>query len=307
MDFSQISDFFSQIFDPAFPASGLILISLRILLIVVVAIVGWIAAHRLMRHWIELLLKSDPLKSGSTLSELDIEKRSTTLVNVALRTVEVAIMGVVAFMLLAEVGVNIAPLLAGAGVLGIAIGFGAQSFVKDILAGIIILVENHYTEGDIVEIAGVGGSVQEVNLRRTVLRDLDGTVHFISNGEITRASNKSRTWARMNLNIEVNYREDLDHVRDVVNDVGREMAEDPEWAPLITEAPHLLRIDNFGDSGIAVKILAVVAPGKQWDVTGEYRRRVKRRFDEEGIEIPFPHRTVIMRAESPSDSGPRSD
>ena len=203
--------------------------------------------------------------------------------------------------ILPELGVNIGALLAGAGLVGLAVGFGAQSLVKDVIAGMFILVENQYGKGDVVNLAGVGGVVEDVNLRRTVLRDLEGAVHTIPNGEITVASNLTRQWTRVNMNVSVAYGEDLDRVIAVINRVGEELAQDPDFGPLILGAPRVLRVDGFGDSGIEIKILGVTRPIQQWAVMGELRRRLKRAFDEEGIEIPFPHQVLVTRGTKATD------
>jgi len=180
-------------------------------------------------------------------------------------------------------------LIAGFGIAGLAVGFGAQSLVKDIIAGVFILLENQYRVGDVVRISDVAGVVEEMNIRRTVLRDLDGIVHFVPNGEIKVASNFTREWSRVNLNISVAYGTDLDHAIAVLNRVGEEIAQDPQWSPLILKAPQFLRVDNLGDSGIELKVVGDTKPIRQWDVMGELRKRVKKAFDEEGIEIPWPH------------------
>ena len=198
------------------------------------------------------------------------------------------------FMIMAEIGINITPVVAGFGIAGIAIGFGAQSLVKDFIAGLFILIENQYGVGDVVRIADIAGIVEEINLRRTVLRDLDGIVHSVPNGEIRVASNFTQDWSRVNLNISVGYGEDLDHVTEVLNRIGKEMAEEPYWSELILDAPQVLRVDAFEDSGIAIKVLGDTKPIKQWDVMGELRRRIKIAFDEEGIEIPWPHTKVYF-------------
>jgi small conductance mechanosensitive channel len=184
--------------------------------------------------------------------------------------------------------------LAGLGVAGIAIGFGAQSLVRDLINGIFILLENQYGIGDVVTAAGISGLVEEVNLRRTILRDLDGIVHTIPNGEIRIASNFTKDYSRVNLNIPVAYGEDLDHVIAVINRIGKELAQDPAWQDLILKPPQVLRVDNFGDSGIEIKVLGDTRPIRQWDVMGELRRRLKKVFDEEGIEIPWPHTKVYF-------------
>ena len=236
-------------------------------------------------------------RTGQT--EVDIQKRVDTLSGVIVTSGQVLIIIVATFMILSELGINIAPVLAGVGVVGIAIGFGAQSLVKDIIAGIFIVAENQYRVGDVVKIADIGGLVEEINLRRTVLRDLDGIVHVVPNGEIRVASNLTKDWSRVNLNISVAYGEDLDRVIAVINRVGKELTEDPVWAPLILKAPQALRVDNLGDSGIEIKILGDTQPIKQWDVMGELRKRLKKAFDEEGIEIPWPHTKVYFGGSSP--------
>jgi small conductance mechanosensitive channel len=224
-------------------------------------------------------------------SKLWFENRTQTLSSMLTSTIGVIIGVVVFFMLLSELGLgaSIAPLLAGAGVVGVALGFGAQSLIKDFLNGLFILLEDRYNKGDVVKIAGIAGQVEDVNLRRTVLRDLDGIVHTIPNGEITTASNYTRDWARVNLNIPVAYSEDLDHVFAVINRVGKELADDEKFGKLIKTPPQVLRVDNFGDSGIDIKVLGETKPMMHWEVTGELRKRIKEAFDEEGIEIPWPH------------------
>ncbi len=221
-------------------------------------------------------------------SKLWFENRTNTLNAIISSTLGVVIFVVALFMIL-SMFFDITPLLAGAGVLGIAIGFGAQSLIKDLLGGLFILLEDQFNKGDVVKIAGIAGLVEEVNLRRTVLRDLDGIVHIIPNGVISTASNYTRDWARVNLNISVGYGEDLDHVMAVINKVGKKLAEDEYYAKLIKTPPRALRVNNFGDSGIDIKILGDTHPMKQWEVTGELRKRLKKAFDEEGIEIPWPH------------------
>ncbi len=221
-------------------------------------------------------------------AKLWFENRSNTLNAIISSTIGVVIFVVALFMIL-SMFFDITPLLAGAGVIGIAIGFGAQSLIKDLLGGLFILLEDQFNKGDVVKIAGIAGLVEEVNLRRTVLRDLDGIVHIIPNGVISTASNYTRDWARVNLDVPVAYGEDLDHVMAVINKVGKKLAEDDYYSKLIKTPPQALRVNNFGDSGIDIKILGDTHPMKQWEVTGELRKRLKKAFDDEGIEIPWPH------------------
>jgi small conductance mechanosensitive channel len=262
----------------------------KILLIIAVAVVIYFLLRRLippiLRRAVSVRMQDQP--------EEEIKKRADTISRVLVGAGLVIIILVALLTVLAEVGVSIAPALAGMGIAGIAIGFGAQSLIKDYLAGFFILLENQYRVGDVVRIADIAGLVEEITLRRTVLRDLDGIVHSVPNGEIKVASNFTKEWSRVNMNVSVAYGEDLDHVIEVVNRIGKEMAEDPNWGPLILTPPQVLRVDAFEDSGIAIKILGDTKPIQQWAVMGELRRRIKKVFDEEGIEIPWPHTKVYF-------------
>jgi len=220
------------------------------------------------------------------------EKRQNTLIGVFTGALKIAVWLMAIMMILPELGINIGPILAGAGILGVALGFGAQYMIRDFLAGLFIIIENQYREGDVVCLDGTCGLVEDIALRKTILRDLDGIVHHVPNGEIKKASNLSKKFARVNLNIGVAYKEDLNKVIEVVNKVGKELAEDPEWEESIIKLPQFLRIDDFGESAIIIKILGETKPLKQWDVTGELRKRIKIAFDKEGIEIPFRQITV---------------
>ncbi|MBI2982945.1 MAG: mechanosensitive ion channel family protein, partial [Chloroflexi bacterium] len=172
------------------------------------------------------------------------------------------------------------------------------------LGGIFVIVEDQYGKGDVVRIADTAGMVEQVSLRRTILRDLDGIVHSVPNGLIGVSSNYTRGWSRVNLNVSVGYGEDLDRVRAVLDRVGAELAVDPAWSDRITEPPKVLRVDAFEESGVALKILATTRPLHQWDVAGELRRRIKIAFDAEGIEIPYPHRVLVMQLATPGADRP---
>ena len=227
-------------------------------------------------------------------SKSGLEKRTNTVVGVLTGAGRIVIAVVVILMILNEVGVPIGPMLAGFGVVGIAVGFGAQYLVRDLIAGLFILWENQYRVGDVAMVAGVGGLVEQITLRKTVLRDLDGIVHHVPNGEIRVASNYTRRFSRVNLNVSVAYGTDLDHAISVINRVGQELTADENWRARIVTPPQVLRVDNFGDSGIEIKILGDVKPIEQWAVMGELRLRLKRAFDAEGIEIPWPHTKVYF-------------
>lgn len=228
-------------------------------------------------------------------SKSEREKRAETLVHIINSTIKVFVYVVATFMILRELGLDIAPLLAGVGIAGLAIGFGAQSLVKDFLNGFFILLENQYRVGDVVKIGDNAGLVEQINLRTTVLRDLEGRVHTIPNGEVQRVSNMTYGWSRVVLDIGVAYKEDVDRVMSVIEEVGKKMREEEKYKEMMLEDPQILGVDKFGESEVTIKMIAKTAPLKQWDVARELRRRVKYAFDKEGIEIPFPHRTLFIR------------
>ncbi|MBI2859663.1 MAG: mechanosensitive ion channel family protein [Chloroflexi bacterium] len=222
----------------------------------------------------------------------EVSKRMSTLSRVLVNFSQIVVLLITAFTILAELEINIAPIIAGVGVVGIAVGFGAQSLVKDLLAGLFVIMENQYQVGDVVRIADVAGLVEDINLRRTVLRDLDGIVHVIPNGEIRVSSNFTKEWSRVNINVSVDYKEDLNKVIAVINRVGQQLAEDPAWAPFILKPPQVLRVDNLTTTAVEIKILGDTKPIQQWSVMGELRLRLKAAFDSENIEFAWP-RTKI--------------
>lgn len=226
----------------------------------------------------------------------DEKKREDTFIRILSSTFGVIIWILASLMVLSELGIEIAPLLAAAGIAGLAFGFGGQYLIRDIISGLFVIMENQYRIGDVVCIDETCGLVEDITLRMTILRDLDGTVHHIPNGEIKKASNLSKFFARVNLNIGIAYSSNLEKVIAVVNRVGNELFQDPLWKDFIIKPPQFLRVDDFGDSAIIIKILGETKPLQQWDVTGELRKRLKIAFDKEGIEIPFPQR-VIHQAE----------
>ncbi|MCK4368716.1 MAG: mechanosensitive ion channel [Dehalococcoidales bacterium] len=230
-------------------------------------------------------------------------KRAETLSGGITQIIAIFIIVIALFMILSEIGMDITPLLASAGVAGIALAFAAQNAIKDLIAGFLIISENQFDVGDVVQIADKTGIVEGINIRRTLLRDLDGILHIVPNGEIKVASNYTMMWSRVHLNISVAYKEDLDRVMAVIRRVWEEMASEPDWEPhLISKTPWLLRVNEFGDSGIVIKVVGETKPMSQWNVMGELRRRIKRVFDEEGIEIPWPHVKLYM-GESPAETG----
>ncbi|GAB4321915.1 MAG: hypothetical protein Kow0010_02410 [Dehalococcoidia bacterium] len=205
-------------------------------------------------------------------------------------------------MVLAELGLNVTTLIAGVGVLGIALGLGAQTLVRDVINGLFILVEDQYSVGDVVSVGGKSGVVVDINPRRTVLRDLDGNVHSVPNSIIDVSTNMTRGFSRINIDFQVAYKEDLGRVIEVINDVCRQFSED--YADRVIDPPKVLRVNALGASGVDIRVLGDVKPASQWELMGELRRRMKDRFDQEGIEIPFPHTTVYFRDEGRWGHGP---
>jgi small conductance mechanosensitive channel len=222
------------------------------------------------------------------------EKRAKTLIGIVSTSISVVIYVTAIMMVITECGVNIGPLLAGAGIAGLAIGFGAQSLVKDVISGFFLLMEDQIRVGDVANIAGIGGLVEAINLRTTRLRDLEGRVHIIPNGSITVATNLTRDWSRALIEIGVAYKENVDNVIAVLEKVGEELRNDPAFKEVIIEPMTVLGLDSFGDSSVNIRLYFKTLPIKQWEVAREFRKRVKRAFDENGIEIPFPHRTIYM-------------
>ncbi len=262
----------------------------RILIILVVGAVLWFVLNKFLPPVVRRTVGRNKYKE----SKEGIEKRTNTLVAIFRGVGRVFIVIIGIMMILDEVGVAVAPVLAGFGIAGIAIGFGAQYLIRDLIAGVFIILENQYRVGDIVRVADITGLVEDVTLRKTVLRDLDGIVHHVPNGEIRTASNYTRHFARVNLDVPVAYGTDLDRAISVINRVGKELAEDEKWRRVIKSPPQVLRVNNLGDSGIDIKILGDVKPMEQWAVTGELRLRLKKAFDAEGIEIPWPHTKVYF-------------
>jgi len=263
----------------------------RILIILLVGVGLWFTLRKLLLP----LVRRTVARTREKESKAGMEKRTKTLVGVFMVAGKVVIGITIIFMILSELDIPIGPALASLGIAGVAVGFGAQWLIRDLIAGTFILMENQYRVGDVIRAADVMGGVEEVSLRKTALRDLDGTVHNIPNGEIRVASNFTRHWSRAHLNISVAYKEDLDRVMAIIRKTWEEIADDPDWGPfLISKTPWLLRVDAFGDSGIVIKVVGETQPIKQWDVMGELRRRIKRVFDEEGIEIPWPHTKVYF-------------
>lgn len=224
-----------------------------------------------------------------------------TLLQLVNWTGSILIVGTVSYMLLENFGINMAPLLAGAGIAGLAFGFGGQYLIRDVINGIFILLEGQYRIDDVVKIGEHGGLVESVNLRHTRLRDLEGRVIYIPNGEIKSVINFTKEYSQALLDVGVAYKENVDHVMEVIAQVAKEMREDPYFGKLILDKLEMLGVDAFADSQVTIKCRIKTLPIKQWEVAREFRRRLKNRFDELGIEIPFPHQTVYFGSAKEND------
>jgi len=225
-------------------------------------------------------------------SDTGKEKRINTINQVMTKTTGIILFLIILLMVFIELGINVTPILTGAGIVGIAVGFGAQDMVKNLFHGIFILVEDQYSEGDVVTLSGITGTVEDFDLRKTILRDLDGTQHHIPNGEITIASNRTKGWSGINLNIGVAYSTDLKKLKQIVDELGQELAKKDS----VVKAPELVGVEEFADSAIVVKILGRTKPGSQWEVTREFRQLLKDKFEDENIEIPYPHQVEIQKS-----------
>ncbi|MBK7134046.1 MAG: mechanosensitive ion channel family protein [Bacteroidales bacterium] len=230
------------------------------------------------------------------------KKREDTLIRIFNGGIKIVILVMAIMMILQEIGIETGPILAGAGIVGLAFGFGGQYLIRDLISGLFIILENQYRIGDVININDTGGLVEDISLRMTTLRDLDGTVHHIPHGEIKIVSNLSKQFARVNINIGIAYNSNLEHVIEVINRTGIELAEDPLFKDSIISPPKFLRVDSFADSSIIVKILGDTKPLKQWEISGEFRKRMKIAFDREGIEIPFPQVVLHQAIESKNKS-----
>jgi moderate conductance mechanosensitive channel len=213
------------------------------------------------------------------------EKRGLTIAQL-LRTVGGTLVLIIGLLLTLNLFIEIGPLLAGAGILGLAVSFGAQSLVKDVITGFFLLLENQFALGDVIEVAGKSGVVEQITLRVVVLRDLEGTRHIIPNSEIRTVSNKTAGWGRAVIDIAVGVAENVDRALSVTQDVAATLAGDEEWRPLLDGTPEVWGIETIGDNRIVVRIVARTQPGAQWGVARELRRRLKVRFDAEGIRLP---------------------
>ena len=227
--------------------------------------------------------------------ELRRQSRGQSISAVVGSTVSVIIWVLTLLLVLGELGVQLGPLIASAGIAGIAVSFGAQSLVKDCIAGLFVLVEDQYGIGDVVDLDEATGVVEEITLRATVLRGLDGTVWHVPNGEVQRVGNMSQLWSVAVVDVDVAYDTDLDNARDVIDEAAHRVCADEEWADQVLEEPQLLGVEILGADGITLRLTVRVTAGSQWALQRRLREAIKHALDGAGIEIPFPQRTLWMR------------
>ncbi len=237
-------------------------------------------------------------RAGTDAAE-ERQNRAQPLAGVVHNAINIGAVTVGVVTILDEVGVPVGPVMGGAAVLGLAVAFGAQSLIKDYFTGFMLLIEQQYLVNDVVRIGDITGQVERISLRMTVLRDLEGQAHFIPHGQITTVSNQTHSWSRAVLTIAISYRENVDRVMDELIALTREMRDDPQFGRLITEDVSMLGVDELGESSVRIKFFLKTRPLQQWPVKRELLRRIKNRFDELGIEIPFPQRTIHMRYHEP--------
>jgi len=259
---------------------------LRIALVLIGMMLGMKAASLLSQHLLGLL--------GRHVDDGELKKRADTLKSVVHYLASTVIVAVATMMILGELGIQIGPVLAAAGVVGVAVGFGAQTLVQDLISGFFIFLEDQIRVGDVVEVAGKSGLVERVTLRMTILRDLAGNVHYVRNGQINIVTNMTKEFSRYVFKISVAYREDVDEVIDVIRSLDEELRADPEFGNDILEPIEIMGLDEFADSAVIIQARTTTKPIQQWRVGREFNRRLKKRFDERGIEIPFPHITLYL-------------
>jgi small conductance mechanosensitive channel len=267
----------------------------RIVLILILTMIALKITTILSSRLMALILKQKE-------SDAEFKKRADTLGSLVRYGLKIGILVMAVMMIMGELGIQIGPILAAAGVLGLAIGFGARNLVEDIISGFFIFLENQIRVGDVVQVAGKAGFVEKVNLRMTILRDLTGTVHYVRNGQISVVSNMTKDYSCYVFDIGVAYREDVDEVMKLIREVDESLRDDPEFKSEILEPMEIYGLDQFADSALIIKARFKTLPLKQWHVAREFNLRLKKKFDEKDIEIPFPHRTLYMGKDKKGDS-----
>jgi small conductance mechanosensitive channel len=259
----------------------------QLLVILIVAYLAWRFSSASIHRIVRAIAEREAVDgTGRAVTAVEAQKRFETIDSLATRTVRLLIVLIAGATVLEAFRISVLPAIAGFGVVGIAVGFGAQHLVRDYLNGVLIVIENQFSKGDVVEVAGVAGTVEEFTLRRTTLRDLDGRVHTVPNGAIGVASNLTRAWARINLDVVVAHDADLERVAAIIDRVGQELAADPAWTHRVLEPARADRVETVTDAGVTLKVLGTVAAADRWSGAGELRRRIYLALREAGIGVP---------------------
>jgi small conductance mechanosensitive channel len=283
---------------PALPAS--VEVTLRLGLIAVAALAAYVVVRTAVAVSMRHLLERRARETGAgVLPPAELERRVQTIGRLVVRVAASVIVIIAGLMALRLFGIDIGPAVAGLGVVGIAVGFGAQTVVRDWLAGIFIVLENQYSQGDVIRIAGVEGVVEDFSLRRTTLRDIDGAIHSVPNGQVIVTSNVTRVRTPVSLDLEVAGDADLDRAAEIVDRTGDDLAADPAWRSRILEAPKVTRIDRASGTSATLEVSGLVRAAEQGAVGEELRKRILAAFAEAGIGVPFPHRVVVNPPEAP--------
>ncbi|HEY9519740.1 MAG TPA: mechanosensitive ion channel family protein [Gemmatimonadales bacterium] len=284
-----VQDVFSRIAD--FFGTSRVLVVEKAVRVAVVWVIAWLA-YQLVKRVARRIIKAVDDGDDSTMTAA--EKRGHTVAQLV-RSVGRALVLVIAILLTIGQFLPIGPILAAGGIFGLAISFGAQSLVKDVIAGFFILMENQFAVGDVIEAAGKSGTVERMTLRVAVLRDVRGVLHVIPNGQITTVSNLTRSWSRAVVEVGVGYATDVDRAIDVFKDELSRFRADPVWTSRFAGDSEVLGVEDLGEHSVVIRSLLRTVPGAQWEVAREFRRRIKNRLDAEGIEMPYPQRTVHVR------------
>ena len=260
----------------------------RIAFILVISLIAsrWLRALR---------IRLETLIAGVAPTDEEAQ-RARTLTGVVHSTTLVAMVIIAGLMILRELRLDIAPLIAGAGIAGVALGLGAQTLIGDVIGGFFILLEDQFAVGDSIQVGNIAGGVEKMTLRATFLRDLKGTLHVVPNGEMRIVSNLTKDWSQAVVDLGVAYEEDIGKVVAALGKIGHDLYQDEEFAPLLLEEPTVSGVEALGDWTVTVRIMVKTKPGKQWDVARELRRRIKESFEREGIEMPYPRQEVLMRS-----------
>jgi len=265
-----------------------------LILTVIALILLWFSRFGLRRLKKTLVHRAE---KNENVNVEETEKRINTLMGIVQSIISILIWTIFIMILLKKFGVDIGPIIASAGIIGLAVGFGAQELVRDFITGFFILLEDQVRTGDVAVINGTGGLVEKIEMRTITLRDFSGVVHIFQNGKINTLSNMTKEWSAMVFDVGVAYKEDTDQVTRVMKDVGEELQNDPEFSNMIIEPLEIFGVDQFGDSAVVIKARLKTVPGQQWTAGREYRRRLKKAFDSKCIEIPFPHTTIYWGEE----------